>query len=120
MQNTLVTEPIKSADNRQANGRFGLGNNANPQGRPIMGNAVSDVLRQIIEEEPDKKRALGEKLLEMALSGNLPAIREVLDRLEGKPTTRVELKDTSERESETVRLKEVLNEISDRRRTQDS
>jgi hypothetical protein len=47
-------------------------------------------MRQILEEDPARKRALMVTLLDMAAKKDIAAIREVLDRLEGKPLMSVE------------------------------
>jgi hypothetical protein len=39
----------------------------------------------MLDEKPEIKKALSTKLFELALSGDLAAIREVMDRLEGRP-----------------------------------
>lgn len=67
------------------------GESGNPNGRPPKGYAVTDVMRQMLEEKPEIKKALMAKLLEIALKGDLPAIREILDRLEGRAKQSVEL-----------------------------
>tara|TARA_R110001599_G_scaffold320037_1_gene529954 strand:- start:332 stop:637 length:306 start_codon:yes stop_codon:yes gene_type:complete len=66
--------------------RFKEGNNANPNGRR---NAARDILNKILDTEVDertKRERLLDKLVNMANHGNLNAIKEVLDRTEGKST----------------------------------
>lgn len=41
--------------------------------------------RALMAEDGKKLRALAEKLIEKALEGDVPALKEVGDRLEGKP-----------------------------------
>ena len=58
----------------------------NPNGRR---NAASDILNKILDTEVDektKREKLLDKLVSMANRGNLNAIKEVLDRTEGKST----------------------------------
>ncbi len=86
-----TNNPIKPVDNRQPDGTFGPGNNANPNGRPPKELAISDTIRAMMNEKPEIKRALSTKLIEMALKGDLAAIREVMDRIEGKPVQRTEV-----------------------------
>ena len=60
------------------------GQSGNPNGRK---NAAKDILNRILEVEADdstKKEKLLSTLVEMALSKDLNAIKEVLDRTEGK------------------------------------
>lgn len=70
--------------------------NINLKGRPPRGHTLTDLMRQILEENPEKKRALVNTLLEMAAKKDIAAIREVLDRLEGKPLQSIESKDVTE------------------------
>lgn len=74
-ENSLVNKPWQ----------FQPGQSGNPNGRPKKGTAITDVLREMLEANPDIKRKLSNKLLELALEGDLAAINILLDRLEGKP-----------------------------------
>lgn len=64
--------------------RFKAGEVNNPNGRK---NAARDILNKILDIEVDdrtKREILLDKLIAMANRGNLNAIKEVLDRTEGK------------------------------------
>ena len=66
--------------------RFKEGQVNNPNGRR---NAARDILNKILDTEVDektKRENLLDKLVRMANQGNLNAIKEVLDRTEGKST----------------------------------
>jgi len=66
--------------------RFKPGEVNNPNGRR---NAARDILNKILDTEIDertKRERLLDKLVNMANHGNLNAIKEVLDRTEGKST----------------------------------
>ena len=66
--------------------RFKPGQINNPKGRR---NAARDILNKILDTEVDdktKREDLLDKLVRMANQGNLNAIKEVLDRTEGKST----------------------------------
>lgn len=52
----MMEEPIKSGENRRADGTFGPGNLANPQGRP-KGISIKDRVRKWLEENPDDMEA---------------------------------------------------------------
>ena len=43
------------------------------------------VRRALLANDGQKLRALAEKLVEKALEGDIPAIKEIGDRMEGKP-----------------------------------
>ena len=66
--------------------RFKKGEVNNPNGRR---NAARDILNKILDTEVEdrtKREVLLDKLVSMANRGNLNAIKEVLDRTEGKST----------------------------------
>jgi len=66
--------------------RFKAGEVNNPNGRR---NAARDILNKILDTEVDertKREKLLDKLVNMANHGNLNAIKEILDRTEGKST----------------------------------
>ena len=75
--------------------RFGPGNRANPGGRP-KGRSITAILRRMGDEpvfpESPKTRAemVADMLYSLAMKGDLGAIREVLDRTEGKAVARTE------------------------------
>lgn len=82
--------------NHKANGQFakgnGLGNRfkkgeiSNPNGRR---NAARDILNKILDtpiDDKTRRELLLDKLVNMAGRGNLNAIKEILDRTEGKST----------------------------------
>lgn len=86
-----VKSPNKTVDNRDAKGRFGIGNNASP-GRPRLGNALTDILRQELaktidgkEGSPTKAQVMAQVLAGKALEGDLTALKMVYERLEGRP-----------------------------------
>ena len=69
------------------------GQSGNPKGRPKKGTAMADALRTVLNKSEDgrqNKRAVAEKLVEMARSGNLEAMKLLFERVDGKvPETRV-------------------------------
>ena len=70
--------------------RFKPGNNANPNGRK---NSAKDILNELLDtSKKDKTRRenIMDKLLMMAEHGNLNAIKEVLDRTDGKSREYIE------------------------------
>lgn len=74
---------------------FPKGRSGNPGGRP-KGTGLTALLRAELEEPSapgsgiTQGEALAEKLVSLALAGDLAAIREVLDRTEGKAVARQE------------------------------
>lgn len=66
----------------------------NPNGRPKK-LPLTDVIRQKLEasrkgQKVSNAEAIADKLIEMALGGNLEAMKELADRAEGKPKQRTE------------------------------
>jgi len=62
-------------------------------------------------------RAIGNKLVEMALDGNLGAIKEIGDRLDGKPAQTTIIEDDN-REIEDFSIDELQKLLSDSLREQ--
>jgi molecular chaperone GrpE (heat shock protein) len=49
------------------------------------------IRRAVVQADPEKLRRIADKLLAMAEDGDIQAIKEVGDRLDGKPTQATEL-----------------------------
>ena len=74
---------------RSSNGQFGVGNPGgpgNPHARRVA--ALRTALMDAVTN--DDIRAVAKALVKRARTGEVPAIRELLDRLVGKPTDRAE------------------------------
>lgn len=52
---------------------------------------ITDTLRRVVAQNPDKVRIACEKALDKAAEGDLQTFREIADRLDGKPTQSVEM-----------------------------
>ena len=67
---------------------FVKGESGNPNGRPKKGHSLSDLLLSALAEKGQKgipkRKELMQVLLDMALAGDLDAIKVVLDRSDGK------------------------------------
>ncbi len=88
--NTSSTDPVKQVNNRDYQGRFPPGVSGNPNGRPLKGHSITDTIRRMMDSRPEIKDALATKALEMALGGDLPALRVIWTYLEGVPGFRRE------------------------------
>jgi hypothetical protein len=68
--------------------------NNDPGDRPA-GPSLTEILQRLLDEADETGQTtaerIAEKLVEMALAGDIRAIREVLDRLEGKVPARFEI-----------------------------
>lgn len=82
--------PEIQAKNRQSNKKnktsWKPGETGNPNGRPKKGTPITDFMRELFHAKPELKAQLVETLMVMALKGDIAAIREIMDRMEGKPT----------------------------------
>lgn len=56
------------------------GESGNPNGRPPKGEALTEILKEKIDKE-----AIAEKLIELAMDGDFPALKYVYDRIDGSP-----------------------------------
>ena len=65
--------------------------NINRNGRPKKGYSITEIIKDMMDEQPDIKRALGQKIIKLALEGDLTAIKLVWNYLDGMPLTRAEL-----------------------------
>ena len=71
------------------------GQSGNPRGRPRRGSCLADLLRRELDRADSAgvphKQAIVSRLVELACEGSLPAIQQIFDRLEGRPTQRQEV-----------------------------
>jgi hypothetical protein len=73
---------------------FVKGQSGNPQGRPRSGQALTDIIRKELSKKNTagipKKKAVALKLIDLALEGDVAALRYLIDRLDGKPKETVD------------------------------
>lgn len=67
------------------------GESGNPAGRPKGVRYLTEQLRARVAADPAILDAVAEKLFALALDGDLGAIREIADRLDGKPKAAVQV-----------------------------
>ena len=78
----VIKQPYNRADNFHGAGvKFLPGESGNPAGRPK--NSVTTLLKNTDELT---NKAICDKLIELAKGGDLPAIKEYIDRADGKVT----------------------------------
>lgn len=92
---------------------FKKGQSGNPGGKAKTKDFSEAIRLSVLEAEGDKTklRLIAEKLVEMAVQGDMQAIREVGDRLEGKPSQSVDVNDAREpipEQEERDRILELL------------
>jgi len=67
----------------------------NRRGRPQKGTALTEILNSkldVLKSGKLKREILAEKIIELALSGDIHALRYIFDRIDGKPKESIELK----------------------------
>lgn len=92
----MVDPPAEQGENRTRDGagRFLPGVSGNPSGRGNAPSLVAALRAELDERDASGRpglRAIAARLVDMALAGDMRAIREVLDRLDGKPLQAVSL-----------------------------
>lgn len=97
------TDPSKTSDKqaqaspvsppaRDELGRLLPGNTANPNGRPRKEHSLTDTLKELMDEQPDLKRALITKVIEKAISGgDMNALKLIWSYTDGAPINTTEL-----------------------------
>lgn len=75
---------------RDEKGKF-KGGVPNPKGRPKGSISVTGLIKSMLKERPDYKKALGARIMELALSGNEQIIKLIWNYFDGMPVQRTEI-----------------------------
>jgi len=67
------------------------GQSGNPKGRPPKGHSITETIRSMMDEDPQVKRKLADKVIKMALEGNVVAIRTIWQYLDGLPQQKTDI-----------------------------
>lgn len=81
-------------DTRDDHGRFRPGHSGNPGGRPAsqsLNSAIRARLDEVRDDGQTRAQRIAAILVELAEGGDLRAIREVIDRTEGRPPQSIAL-----------------------------
>lgn len=74
--------------------RWQAGQSGNPKGRPKRGETISELIRAVLREKGPEgianRKLVAQKLVALALDGNMDAIKVVLDRVDGKVVEKLE------------------------------
>lgn len=63
----------------------------NPNGRPKKGHSITETIRAMMDSKPEIKKALGAKILQMAVDGDIQAIKTIWNYLDGMPLQKSEI-----------------------------
>ena len=114
----MATPSSNGGNGRRPDGRFVTGNSGGP-GNPYALHTAR--LRALLLDAvtDDDFTVVVAKLVEMAKGGNLAAIRDLLDRMTGRPKSTVELQQTEfDRAEIEQELEDLLQELVDERLAQ--
>lgn len=102
--------------NRQPNGKFGPGNIANPNGRPVGTLSLVNLIKKKLEDvEPESKRQYAELIVDRAIKESLygeevTMLRDLINRIDGMPAQAVKLEGTLE-QSHIIELDEQTKKM---------
>ena len=66
--------------------KFVKGQSGNPHGAPKKEYSISQIIREMMDETPEIKKALGAQIFKMALGGDITAIRTIWNYMDGMPS----------------------------------
>lgn len=70
---------------------FKKGVSGNPKGAPKKAHSITATIRLMMDEKPEIKKALGAKILDMALKGDITAMKTLWNYIDGMPKQSVDL-----------------------------
>jgi len=66
------------------------GQSGNLKGRPLKGYSITEMMKRMLEEKPELRAAIGDKIAEKALKGDLVAMKLLWNYMDGMPTQGLE------------------------------
>lgn len=92
---TAVIEPPKQQENSKklaTPASWKPGQSGNPNGRPKKGYSISEAVKQMFTEQPEKKKKLIDKIYSVAAEqGDMAAARMIWAYMDGMPTQKQEV-----------------------------
>lgn len=87
IENQVVIVPIEENNEKTipVAGFNARPENINRNGRPTKGHSITETIRAMMDEKPEIKRKLAEKIFQSALSGDVTAIKLIWSYLDGLP-----------------------------------
>ncbi|HJZ04283.1 MAG TPA: DUF5681 domain-containing protein [Patescibacteria group bacterium] len=99
-----ASNPVKQEENRKP-GTWLPGQSGNPNGRPPKGHSITDTLREMMDEKPEIKRALGAKIFKLALEdGDMTAIKTLWAYIDGMPLQGIDVTSKGEALNPMVKI----------------
>jgi hypothetical protein len=71
-------------------GTFRPGQSGNPKGRPSKGYSITEMMKEMLGSDPEIKKSLGERIIALALKGDIAAIKLVWNYMDGMPKQTIE------------------------------
>lgn len=81
------------------------GNNNSSSANRLWANTIR---RAIVQADPEKLRKIADKLIEMAEGGDMQAMKELGDRLDGKPKQQVDVGSDPDRPLVSKIVREIV------------
>jgi len=101
-------------EKKRNSGMFAPGKSGNPSGKSKL-KPLSDRIRMILAQEPERAHKIADALIKEAEGGNLQATAMIMDRLEGRPTQSLEITDARQ-VTEIAEIDRRIDELSNRLR----
>jgi len=76
--------------------KFIKGQSGNPKGAPKKEHSITQTIKDMMDENPEVKRELGEKILTMAKRGDIVAIKTLWNYIDGMPKQDIKMDATVE------------------------
>lgn len=67
------------------------GTTPNPNGRPKKGYSITEMMREMMESEPELKKAIGKVIAKKALEGDMAAIDKLWKYMDGMPPQSIDV-----------------------------
>ena len=64
---------------------FKKGQSGNPKGRPPKGYSITEMMKEMLNAQPEIKKAIGQRIAKKALEGDITAIKTLWQYMDGMP-----------------------------------
>lgn len=91
--------------------RFKPGQSGNPKGRPSKGYSISDMMKEMIGNNPEAKKKLGEVIMSKALEGDMVAIKTLWQYMDGMPKQTIDA-NIEQKEFNDEQVKRIAERIT--------